>query len=95
MTTRSKASPSRGGRILAALSGKPVVEGGEAAIYKGIRDHKAAIDFTQQHGRSLANQRELRGLVTVQLLRKLHELLTPKDQSTGSPYRNGNAPHRT
>jgi len=77
-----------------ALAGKNVAEGRDSALYEGIRAHKAALDLIKELRRSQACQADKHGLITVQLLRHLHELVTPWDKQKGSPYRSGVPLHR-
>ena len=78
-----------------ALTGVHLVDKRESARYERIREYKAALDFVKKLGRARASQPAKGGLITIQLLRQLHELLTSEETEKGSPYRVGNPPHRT
>lgn len=80
--------------IQAALSGRLLPDIREGALYEGIRDHKAAIDLVKTLGQSQVNKSPRRNLVTVPLLKQLHELLSPREKSQGSPYRKSHPVHR-
>lgn len=77
-----------------ALDRKIISDVSLVSLYEDIRNHKAAIDFIKELGQTQASQRKKRGLVTVELIKQLHEILTPEDKSKGSPYRKDNPLHR-
>lgn len=63
-------------------------------IYEEIRNHKAAIDFVRETARAQAGQRRKKGLITVELIKQIHDILTPEDRGKGAPYRKDNPLHR-
>ncbi len=73
--------------IKAAFDEKTELNGRMGAVYSGIRDHKAAIDFVKGFGRAQPDPVQKRGMITGALLKHLYELLTPADKPKGSPYR--------
>ncbi|MBL9040805.1 MAG: Fic family protein [Myxococcales bacterium] len=75
-----------------ALTEKTFPERTRDALCKSIRDHKLTIDFVKQQG--LLHAGQVRGLVTVPLLRKLHESLTPSEKGEGHPFRSDRVLHR-
>jgi Fic family protein len=77
-----------------ALDRKIISDVSLVSLYEEIRNHKAAIDFIKELAQTQANQRKKRGLITVELIKQLHEILTPEDKSKGSPYRKDNPLHR-
>jgi Fic family protein len=77
-----------------ALDRKIISDVSLVSLYEDIRNHKAAIDFIKETGQQQATHRKKRGLITVDLIKQLHEILTPEDKSKGSPYRKDNPLHR-
>jgi hypothetical protein len=77
-----------------ALDRKIISDVSLVSLYEDIRNHKAAIDFIKELGQTQASQRKKHGLITVELIKQLHEILTPEDKSKGSPYRKDNPLHR-
>ena len=75
-----------------ALTEKTFPERTRDALCKSIRDHKLTIDFVKQQG--LLHAGQVRGLVTVPLLRKLHESLAPSEKGEGHPFRSDRVLHR-
>lgn len=64
------------------------------SLYEDIRNHKAAVDFVREQAQQQLMVRKKRGLITVDLIKQIHELLTPEDKSKGNPYRKDNPLHR-
>ena len=63
-------------------------------MYEDIRNHKIAVDFVRDLAHQQAVVRKKQGLITVDLIKQIHELLTPEDKSKGNPYRKDNPLHR-
>ncbi len=64
------------------------------SLYEDIRNHKVAVDSVRDQALQQATVRKKRGLITVDLIKQIHELLTPEDKSKGNPYRKDNPLHR-
>lgn len=82
------------GEIREAVDRKMISDVSLVSIYEEIRNHKAAIDFVRETARTHATQRRKKGLITVELIRQLHEIITPEDKAKGAPYRKDNPLHR-
>lgn len=83
------------GEIKEAIERKMISDVSLVSIYEEIRNYKAGIDFARETARAHAPQRKKRGLVSVELIKQLHEVLTPEDKAKGNPYRKDNPLHRT
>src|SRR5581483_6165819 len=81
--------------IKEAIDRKMISDVSLISIYEEIRNHKAGIDFIRETARAHAPQRRKKGLVTVDLIKQVHEILTPEDKAKGNPYRKDNPLHRT
>lgn len=77
-----------------ALDRKMISDVSLVSLYEDIRNHKVGLDFIKELAQAQSGQRKKRGLITVELIKQLHELLTPEDKSKGSPYRKDNPLHR-
>lgn len=77
-----------------ALDRKIISDVSLVSLYEDIRNHKAAIDFVKAEAARQATQKKKKGLITLELIKQIHELLTPEDKSKGSPYRKDNPLHR-
>lgn len=82
-----------------ALSSDTSSDRAREAMYRGIRDHKAAIDLMidlahaqQQHQHQ--HQHPPAGAINVALLRHLYDVLTRENKKVGSPYRGDKLLHR-
>jgi Fic family protein len=64
------------------------------SLYEDIRNHKVAVDFVRDLGQQQLAVRKKQGLITVDLIKQIHEILTPEDKSKGNPYRKDNPLHR-
>lgn len=83
-----------GDELQDALSHKTFADRSQDTLYQSIRDHKRAIDLVQEQGQLAASHADRPGLVTIPLLKRLHELLTPEDRAEGHPYRTDRLLHR-
>lgn len=81
--------------IKEALDRKIISDVSLVSIYEEIRNHKAAIDLVREAARAQAAQRKKRGLLTVDFIKQIHEMLTPEDKAKGNPYRKDNPLHRS
>jgi Fic family protein len=81
--------------IREALDRKMITDVSLVSIYEDIRNHKAAVDFIRETARAHAGHRKKKGLITVDLVKQLHEIVTPEDRAKGNPYRKDNPLHRT
>ena len=77
-----------------ALDRKIISDVSLVNLYEEIRNHKAAIDFVKEEAAKQAAIKKRTGLVTVELIKQIHEILTPEDKSKGNPYRKDNPLHR-
>lgn len=77
-----------------ALDRKIISDVSLVSLYEDIRNNKVGIDFIRNLGKEQSATRKKRGLITVELIKQLHEILTPEDKSKGSPYRKDNPLHR-
>mgnify|MGYP000420315025 CR=1 FL=1 len=78
-----------------ALDDRILTDRRQGAMHRGIRAHKAAIDFVQKLGRAPDSQSPQHAPITVALLKQLHDLLIHEGQPKGSAYRSAKLPHRT
>ena len=77
-----------------ALDRKIISDVSLVSLYEDIRNHKAAIDYIRDLAQQQAQHRKKKGLITLELLKQIHEALTPEDKSKGNPYRKDNPLHR-
>jgi Fic family protein len=77
-----------------ALDRKIISDVSLVNLYEEIRNHKAAIDFVREEASKQSQARKKTGLVTLELIKQMHEILTPEDKSKGNPYRKDNPLHR-
>ena len=77
-----------------ALDRKIISDVSLVNLYEEIRNHKTAIDFVKEKTAKHAQVKKKTGLVTIELIKQLHEILTPEDKSKGNPYRKDNPLHR-
>ena len=80
--------------IREAIDRKMISDVSLISLFEEIRNHKAAIDHVRDLARQQQLQRRRRGLITVELIKQLHEVLTPEDKAKGNPYRKDNPLHR-
>jgi len=78
-----------------ALDRKMISDVSLISIYEEIRNHKAAVDLVRETARAHAMHRKKKGLITVDMVKQLHEIVTPEDKAKGNPYRKDNPLHRT
>lgn len=83
------------GEIRDALDRKMISDVSLVSLYEEIRSHKSAMDFVREQAKEQAAQKKKTGLVTVELIKQLHEILTPEDKAKGNPYRKDNPLHRS
>jgi Fic family protein len=83
------------GEIRDALDRKIISDVSLVSLYEEIRSHKSAIDFVREVAKDHAAQKKKTGLLTVELIKQLHEHLTPEDKAKGNPYRKDNPLHRS
>jgi Fic family protein len=83
------------GEIRDALDRKIISDVSLVSLYEEIRSHKSAIDFIREVAKDHAAQKKKTGLITVELIKQLHEHLTPEDKAKGNPYRKDNPLHRS
>src|SRR5688572_6756795 len=69
------------GEIREALDRKMISDVSLVSIYEEIRNHKGAVDFVREMARGHAQHRKKKGLITVELIKQLHELVTPEDKA--------------
>jgi Fic family protein len=81
--------------IKEAIERKMISDVSLVSIYEEIRSYKAGIDLVREVARTQAPHRKKKGLVTVDLIKQIHEILTPEDKARGNPYRKDNPLHRT
>ena len=83
------------GEIRDALDRKMISDVSLVSLYEEIRSHKGAIDFVRELAKEHSAHKKKTGLITVELIKQLHELLTPEDKAKGNPYRKDNPLHRS
>lgn len=83
------------GEIRDALDRKMISDVSLVSLYEEIRSHKSAMDFVRDQAKEQAAQKKKAGLFTVELIKQLHEILTPEDKVKGNPYRKDNPLHRS
>lgn len=74
--------------IVAAIEGKPPVAGSTEQISRRIRTFKNALEATRREVRQPS------GDSMMQLLKRMHSLLSPEPASRGGRYRRGNTGHK-
>lgn len=78
-----------------ALDRKMISDVSLVSLYEEIRNHKAAIDLVRQLASEFAAQKRKPGLITLDVIKQIHETLTPEDKVKGNPYRKDNPLHRS
>ncbi len=74
--------------IKAAIDDRIISDSSLMPMYDELRQHKAAIDFVFQHAK------KKRSTVSLEFLRKLHEILTVEEEPEFHRYRKDNPLHR-
>jgi Fic family protein len=77
-----------------AIDRKIISDVSLVSLYEEIRNHKIAIDRVKDLAQQQSGNRKKRGLISVDQIKQLHEILTPEDKSKGNPYRKDNPLHR-
>lgn len=77
-----------------ALDRKIISDVSLVGLYEEIRNHRSAIDFVRDEAVRQSHHKKKKGLLSLELMKQLHEMLTPEEKSKGSPYRKDNPLHR-
>lgn len=83
------------GELRDALDRKIISDVSLISLYEEIRNHKTAIDFARDAAKEFAAQKKRIGIITVEFIKQIHEILTPEDKAKGNPYRKDNPLHRS